>query len=138
MNHRTTIRLDLPRMVVFIILKERITMEVPYRQSYEKYEIAVIPVGDDGFDVRFMIKGQEASYSIEVCKSEHHAVEGAKQFPQFYEMAMQHGYRINPLEFVHPDGRTVDLTCAMDLDRTEASFEQLLISGEKVIELQNE
>lgn len=105
---------------------------VPYRQCYEKYEIAVIPVGD-GFDVRFMIKGQDASYSIEICNSEYHAVEGAKQFPKFYEMALRHGYRINALEFVHTDGRTVGLTCAMDLDRTEMSFEQLLINGEKSI-----
>ncbi|OMD20671.1 hypothetical protein BJP48_30925 [Paenibacillus odorifer] len=101
---------------------------VPYRQTYENYEIAVIPVGDE-FDVRFMIKGQDQSYNIEWCKNKHHAVEGAKRFPMFYEIALRHGYHLQHSEFRHPDGRIVDYSYAMDLDRTEASFEQLLVHG---------
>jgi len=104
---------------------------VLYRYEGSNYSIAVIPVGEQ-FDVRFMFRDREWSTSIEVCNSKSHAIHGAEHFPEYYELALQYDYKLHHLEFVHPDGRTVDLTCAMDMDRTKESFELLLINGEEV------
>lgn len=102
-----------------------------YKKSYEKYTIEVVPVGEK-FDVQFTIKDAlPRTISIEVCETEDHATKGAEKFPDFYELALKHGYTINNVNFSHPDGREVHLSNAMDLDRTDSSFEELLIKGEK-------
>lgn len=102
---------------------------VAYRKIYEKYEIAVIILNDGNYDVTFMMKDSNTGISIEVCESEHHAVKGAEKFPTYYELAMKHGFYLGQIEFKHPDGREIHYSYAMDLDRTESSFENLLITG---------
>lgn len=103
-------------------------VNVLYSQNYEKYSIAAIPAGNE-IDVRFMMRDQTLSFTIELCKDKRQAVEGAKRFPALYELALKHGYYMQHDEFLHPDGRTVSYSFAMDLHRSVASFEQLLIDG---------
>ncbi|ANY69721.1 hypothetical protein BBD42_26945 [Paenibacillus sp. BIHB 4019] len=79
--------------------------------------------------MKFMFRDSHSGITIEECDDRERAVAGAEKFPAFYDLALKHGYRIRPLEFYHPDGREVDLTCAMDTDRTLNSFEALLITG---------
>lgn len=103
-----------------------------YKQSYDNYDIEVIPVGDK-FDVQFTIKGETpCTFSIEKCDTAQHATIGAKNFPAFYELALKYGYKIKGDEFRHSDGRVVGLDIAMDTDRTTLSFEQMLIKGETI------
>ncbi|WP_201009066.1 hypothetical protein [Paenibacillus glycanilyticus] len=105
-------------------------MQVSYRQVYEKYTIAVIPIGDK-YDLRFMLKDPDRGFRIELCDSEHYAVEGAKRFPELYEIALKHDFIISPAEgcFKHKvTGIEIDFTYAMDMDCTPRSFEQLILS----------
>lgn len=102
-----------------------------YQYKTDEYILSVILVNDH-FNVRFSFIDKDWITTIESCETKEHALHGAKQFPEFYEMAIDYGYYMNGLEFLHPDGRTVDLTCTMDLDRTKESFLELLITGETV------
>jgi hypothetical protein len=96
-----------------------------YHRVYETYKIAVVPLGEK-FDVQFMPLNSNFGIRIELCETEHHAIEGAKQFPAFYEIAMEQGFRMGQTGFEHPDGRDIHYSFAMDLDRTAESFKQLL------------
>jgi hypothetical protein len=80
-----------------------------------------------------MLKDPDRSYRIELCDSEHYAVEGAKRFPELYEIALKLDFIISPAEgcFKHKvTGREIDFTYAMDMDCTPRSFEQLLLGRE--------
>jgi hypothetical protein len=104
-------------------------MIVSYRKIYEHYEIAVIPLNDGKYDVMFMSRTSNNCISIEVCTTEHHAVEGAKRFSVLYDIAMEEGFYMEHDGLKHIDGRDVHYSYFMDMDMTSALFKSVLNRG---------
>jgi hypothetical protein len=66
-----------------------------------------------------------------LCKTEFHAVEGAKQFPIFHRIAIDNGFHMFELGYKHTDGRELHYSYTMDLDMSPELFQSLLDRSEK-------
>jgi len=104
-------------------------VETLYRETNEGYTIVVNKLAEESFDVLFLPHHAHHAIEIENVHSKRHAIEGAKNFPTFYAIAIEHGFSLTTQYFKHRDGREVHTSFAMDLDCTKERFTNLLLGN---------
>ncbi|PUA40090.1 hypothetical protein C8Z91_06225 [Paenibacillus elgii] len=104
-------------------------IETIYRRNYDSYMIVVNKLPDGTYDVLMLPSHSNLGISIELVRSEFHALKGAEQFPTFYEIAKENGFNFTDHYFRHKDGRELHSSYAMDLDCTAERFLTLLQKG---------
>jgi hypothetical protein len=67
---------------------------------------------------------------IELFHDKEIALKTAELFARNFCDAVEHGYTFRNRYFTHTDGRTIDVSNALDIDPTQENFIELLSQGE--------